>query len=386
MIDAKHKDDVNGSPTSRKRTIGEAVRKHPANKRKRIGLSSIPDSVKAQVFERIPDQLKTELFNSIALAAFPDFDNLIMAAWNVVSVYDHVGTDSPELHHSVTELKSILREFDSVYRKERGAERVAKENPDVKDELLQTSTADDGLDSSRNEIDRDEEQAVIQNGEYAHTHRPSSRDTNAHSTSSRSTPIDPQKTPNGIGRENGHPLPSPRMTQNMPPNVAFVEDMKRHEKTEQERRRRARDAHMRDMQEEERMMVDDQEANMNEHIITRSNRGRGEPVQSSPKMRSSQFDRNGTRPNKISPEEQQNFGPAHPFSTKNKAHDGRPPANNRSSQMWSYPEEMFEMHGRPPVNLGNSKLRPKSSGNAPEAPMMHTVHNSKKDSNGSRQP
>lgn len=36
----------------------------------------------------------------------------MMAAWNVVSVYSNVGTDFPELHKSIVELKSVLQDFE----------------------------------------------------------------------------------------------------------------------------------------------------------------------------------------------------------------------------------------------------------------------------------
>lgn len=42
----------------------------------------------------------------------PNFDNLMTAAWNVVSVYSNVVTDFPELHRSITELKSVLQDFE----------------------------------------------------------------------------------------------------------------------------------------------------------------------------------------------------------------------------------------------------------------------------------
>jgi hypothetical protein len=36
----------------------------------------------------------------------------MMASWNVVSVYSNVGTDFPELHKSIVELKSVLQDFE----------------------------------------------------------------------------------------------------------------------------------------------------------------------------------------------------------------------------------------------------------------------------------
>lgn len=60
-------------------------------------------------------QVKVDLFNNIIKTAFPNFDNLIVASWNVVSVYANVGSDFPELHRAVVELKGVLEEFESAY-------------------------------------------------------------------------------------------------------------------------------------------------------------------------------------------------------------------------------------------------------------------------------
>lgn len=113
---------------TRKRGNGELVPRHPANKRKCIGLESIPDSVKSKAFARIPEEFKLGLFNMIAHVAFPNFDNVVMAAWNVISIYEHVGTEFPEFHKAIVELKSVLQDFDVTYRKERLQTRAKKED------------------------------------------------------------------------------------------------------------------------------------------------------------------------------------------------------------------------------------------------------------------
>ncbi|KAJ4341559.1 hypothetical protein N0V95_007177, partial [Ascochyta clinopodiicola] len=97
---------------SRKR---KEITKHVSNKRQRIGLDTIPDTVKSETFNTIPAQIKVDLFNNIIKTAFPNFDNLIIASWNVVSVYSNVGSDFPELHKAVVELKGALEEFESAY-------------------------------------------------------------------------------------------------------------------------------------------------------------------------------------------------------------------------------------------------------------------------------
>jgi hypothetical protein len=79
-------------------------------------------------FKAIPDQFAVSLFNTIAKAAFPGFDNLVMAAWNVVCVYEFVGTEFPGFHNAIVELKSVLQEFDATYRKERSVTRNEQKN------------------------------------------------------------------------------------------------------------------------------------------------------------------------------------------------------------------------------------------------------------------
>ncbi|KAH7074905.1 hypothetical protein BKA63DRAFT_543594 [Paraphoma chrysanthemicola] len=95
-----------------KRLPGAPVVKHASNKRKRVGLDTIPESAKAETFNTIPDAIKVNLFNNVVKTAFPNFDNLMMASWNVVSVYSNVGTDFPELHKAIVELKSVLQDFE----------------------------------------------------------------------------------------------------------------------------------------------------------------------------------------------------------------------------------------------------------------------------------
>lgn len=99
-----------GGPHKRK-----DIAKHISNKRQRIGLDTIPDNVKCETFNTIPAQIKVDLFNNIIKTAFPNVNNLIVASWNVVSVYANVGSDFPELHKAVVELKGALEEFESAY-------------------------------------------------------------------------------------------------------------------------------------------------------------------------------------------------------------------------------------------------------------------------------
>jgi len=59
--------------------------------------------------------VKIELFNSIAKTAFPNFDNLMTAAWNVVSIYSACGSEFPDLHSAIVVLKDVLRDFDEAF-------------------------------------------------------------------------------------------------------------------------------------------------------------------------------------------------------------------------------------------------------------------------------
>ncbi|CAO2649620.1 Nn.00g070050.m01.CDS01 [Neocucurbitaria sp. VM-36] len=104
-----------------KRKPGEAVVKHVSNKRTRTGLDNIPNDVKSATFNTIPENVKVDLFNTIVKTAFPNFDNLMTACWNVVSVYSNLGSDFPDLHRSIVDLKHVLLEFDesSVMCKDR---------------------------------------------------------------------------------------------------------------------------------------------------------------------------------------------------------------------------------------------------------------------------
>jgi hypothetical protein len=98
----------------RKRLSGEPVAQHPSNKRARVGLLAMSDTIKCETFAKIEDRFKVELFDAMVKAAFPGFDNVMTAAWNVVSVYTAVGSKFKGLHEAVTDLKDVLDEFDAV--------------------------------------------------------------------------------------------------------------------------------------------------------------------------------------------------------------------------------------------------------------------------------
>ena len=99
---------------SRKRVSGEPVAPHPSNKRARVGLLAMSNATKCETFAKIEDRFKVDLFDAMVKAAFPGFDNVMTAAWNVVSVYAVVGSEFKGLHEAVTDLKAVLEEFDAA--------------------------------------------------------------------------------------------------------------------------------------------------------------------------------------------------------------------------------------------------------------------------------
>lgn len=101
---------IDGSTRKRKEIV-----KHASNKRQRVGLETIPENIKSETFNAIPAQVKVNLFDNIIKTAFPNFDNLIVASWNVVSIYANVGSDFPELHKAIVDLKGALEDFESAY-------------------------------------------------------------------------------------------------------------------------------------------------------------------------------------------------------------------------------------------------------------------------------
>ncbi|KAI4618720.1 hypothetical protein J4E80_005323 [Alternaria sp. BMP 0032] len=100
---------------SRKRRPNDEVIPHVSNKRKRAGLDIIPEDVKSNIFNTIPSNIKVDLFNSVVKTAFPNFNNLMIASWNVVTIYSSCGSDFPELHTAIVDLKSVLQDFDETF-------------------------------------------------------------------------------------------------------------------------------------------------------------------------------------------------------------------------------------------------------------------------------
>jgi hypothetical protein len=110
--------------------------KHSSNKRKRVGLDTIPEDAKTATFNAIPNAIKVDLFNNVVKAAFPNFNNLMMASWNVVSIYSNVGTDFPELHKAIVDLKSVLQDFEQSL-----GNQVERKDPNPRRDLVPSSHA-----------------------------------------------------------------------------------------------------------------------------------------------------------------------------------------------------------------------------------------------------
>jgi hypothetical protein len=138
---------INTDPAkkAKKHRPGEPVVKHSSNKRKRVGLDTISEDAKTATFNAIPNAIKVDLFNNVVKAAFPNFNNLMMASWNVVSIYSNVGTDFPELHKAIVDLKSVLQDFEQSL-----GNQVERKDPKPRRDLVPSSHAasHDGADDT----------------------------------------------------------------------------------------------------------------------------------------------------------------------------------------------------------------------------------------------
>ena len=100
---------------SRKRAPNEEIAQHVSNKRKCVGLDTIPEDAKRKTFDTIPSHVEVDLFNSIVNTAFPNFNNLMIASWNVITIYTACGSDFPDLHKAMVDLKGVLQDFDESF-------------------------------------------------------------------------------------------------------------------------------------------------------------------------------------------------------------------------------------------------------------------------------
>jgi hypothetical protein len=113
------------------------------------------------MFNAIPNQVKADLFNNVLKTAFPNFNNLMMASWNVVSIYSNVGTDFPELHTAIVDLKSVLQDFEEshglkVSRKEpKLREDFALPSHDGADDVYEGRSGKPTSDATENEVAQD---------------------------------------------------------------------------------------------------------------------------------------------------------------------------------------------------------------------------------------
>ncbi|KAF1971890.1 hypothetical protein BU23DRAFT_600103 [Bimuria novae-zelandiae CBS 107.79] len=116
MNSGKDAGEAAADEQSRKRP-GELVARHPLNRKKRITLDHVSNNIKTEAVNRLPDQTKVDLFNSFVKSAFPDFDDLLMASWNVVSIYVSTGSEDLMLHHSIGDLHEVLMKFEQYFGK-----------------------------------------------------------------------------------------------------------------------------------------------------------------------------------------------------------------------------------------------------------------------------
>ncbi|KAF2004423.1 hypothetical protein P154DRAFT_572081 [Amniculicola lignicola CBS 123094] len=104
------------TPTFCKRVNGEPVPAHPTNKRQRIGLSSIPESDKIKSFNNLPDTLKIQFYDGMTEGKAAKYDNLEMAAWNVCTIHEYVGTEFAELGKAIKEMGQVLMGSHALFR------------------------------------------------------------------------------------------------------------------------------------------------------------------------------------------------------------------------------------------------------------------------------
>jgi hypothetical protein len=96
------------------------------------------------MFNAIPNQIKVDLFNNVLKTAFPNFNNLMMASWNVVFIYSNVSTDFPELHTAIVDLKSVLQDFEESL-----GVKISRKDPKLRKDFANPPPSYDGEDDVR---------------------------------------------------------------------------------------------------------------------------------------------------------------------------------------------------------------------------------------------
>jgi hypothetical protein len=163
---------------SRKRAPNDEIIQHVSNKRKCVGLDTIPEDAKRKTFDTIPSHVKVDLFNSIVNTAFPNFNNLMIASWNVITIYTACGSDFPDLHKAIADLKGVLQDFDESFGR-----RVDRAPPRYRDDFggPARNDADGDVNQGRNgrgdqERDEDcEDDDVEHHGNLFESHVPTLR-------------------------------------------------------------------------------------------------------------------------------------------------------------------------------------------------------------------
>lgn len=65
-------------------------------------------------------------------AALPKLDDLLMASWNVVSIYEHAGSDCNTLSRSIKDLSGVLKEFQGTFSRANATGSIVKEPKETK--------------------------------------------------------------------------------------------------------------------------------------------------------------------------------------------------------------------------------------------------------------
>ncbi|OAL50883.1 hypothetical protein IQ07DRAFT_405056 [Pyrenochaeta sp. DS3sAY3a] len=109
-----------GVNNSKKQKLATPVPKHISNKHNCVALDTIPIPKKIETLNSIPEETKIALFDTIVKTAFPNFDSLMTASWNVVSIYKECGGEDTDLHEAVGDLERVLHAFENAFRKREG--------------------------------------------------------------------------------------------------------------------------------------------------------------------------------------------------------------------------------------------------------------------------
>lgn len=121
----QHNNNKSTEFKSKKPKLATLIPKHISNKHNCVALDTIPVPKKIETLNSIPEQTKIALFDTIVKTAFPNFDSLMTASWNVVSIYKECGGEDTDLHQAVGDLQRVLYAFEDALRKREGTSKTA---------------------------------------------------------------------------------------------------------------------------------------------------------------------------------------------------------------------------------------------------------------------